>query len=180
MYRLDVTHHLLAFVFLALITVLCLTRKSPLGQRAGFIPLLVALAGTFMMAYPATQPRTIETSEVLSVSSLLVIVGLGYTVFAVGSLGACFGLSAEARGLVTHGAYGLVRHPVYLGEFIAAIGVLLPVVAPLSLVAFALFIGLQMYRIKLEEQVLALSFAAEYAEYQQRVPMIVPWPRPTR
>ncbi|MFN0072208.1 MAG: methyltransferase family protein, partial [Chloroflexota bacterium] len=68
---------------------------------------------------------------------------------------------------------------VYLGEFIAALGVLLPVLSPLTAAAFLLFIAFQRSRVHLEERVLESAFPA-YAEYRQNVPMLFPWPRPAR
>jgi protein-S-isoprenylcysteine O-methyltransferase Ste14 len=177
-YRLDLVHQAVASVFLVLVAALCLTRKSP-RRHAGLWPMLVALAGTFMMVYPATQPRVTDDGGILISASVLVIVGLGYTVYAVGSLGSCFGLSAEARGLVTQGTYQHVRHPVYLGELVAALGVLLPVLTPWTAAAFILFVAFQGYRVHLEERVLGAAFDG-YADYRRRVPMLFPWPRPKR
>ncbi|MFN0071782.1 MAG: methyltransferase family protein [Chloroflexota bacterium] len=178
-YRLDLIHQAVAGAFLALVAVLCLTRKAPRTQRAGLLPITVALAGTLMMVYPAMQPRTLDDRWILVAASLLVIVGLAYTLYAVGNLGSCFGIAPEARGLVMSGAYRHVRHPVYLGEFIAALGVLLPVLSPLTAAAFLLFIAFQRSRVHLEERVLESAFPA-YAEYRQTVPMLFPWPRPAR
>ena len=175
-FRLDIVHQVVACIFLVLVAVLCLIRKSPRTQRAGLVSLVVAVAGTFVTAYPATQFPVTEDGRVLVVASVLVIAGLAYTVYAVGSLGACFGLAAEARGLVTSGAYKHVRHPVYLGELIAALGVLLPVLTPLTATAFVLFVALQGWRVRLEERVLSDAF--EDTQFQQRVPMLFPWPRP--
>jgi protein-S-isoprenylcysteine O-methyltransferase Ste14 len=177
-YRLDLVHQTAACVFLVLVAGLCLTRKSP-RTRAGLLPILVALGGTFMMAFPATQPRVTEDSWVLTVASLLLIAGLGYTIYAVSSLGSCFGLAAEARGLVTGGAYRHVRHPVYLGELISALGVLLPVLTPATAATFVIFVALQAYRVYLEEGVLSAAFD-DYESYRRRVPMLVPWPRPAQ
>jgi protein-S-isoprenylcysteine O-methyltransferase Ste14 len=78
---------------------------------------------------------------------------------------------------VTSGAYRLVRHPVYLGEFVAFIGLLLPVLAPLTLLIFSAFCLLQAVRARLEEQVLAATFP-DYAAYRRRTPAVLPWPRP--
>ncbi|HEX3244893.1 MAG TPA: isoprenylcysteine carboxylmethyltransferase family protein [Chloroflexota bacterium] len=177
-YRLDVAHQTLASVFLVLVGALCLTRKAPLTQRAGLLPIVVALAGTFIMAFPATQPRITDDRWLLTLAGLLIIAGLAYAIYAVSSLRSCFGLAAEARGLVTSGAYRQVRHPVYLGELIAALGVLLPVLTPLTGMTFVLFVAAQGYRIHLEERVLSAAFE-DYDAYRRRVPLLVPWPRPT-
>jgi protein-S-isoprenylcysteine O-methyltransferase Ste14 len=106
----------------------------------------------------------------------MLIVGLAFTIYAAATLRRCFGIAPEARGLVTSGAYRLVRHPLYLGEFVAFLGALLPVFAPLPILIFILFCALQACRARLEEQVLAAAFP-EYAGYRLRTPPFFPWPR---
>jgi protein-S-isoprenylcysteine O-methyltransferase Ste14 len=108
---------------------------------------------------------------------LLVGIGLAFSIYALGALRFYFGLAPEARGLVTGGAYRIVRHPVYLGEFVAMCGALLPVLAPWTVLIFATFCGLQACRAALEESVLSQTFA-DYAAYRLRTPALLPWPRP--
>ena len=72
----------------------------------------------------------------------------------------------EARGLVTTGAYRLVRHPLYLGEFVAMFGAMLPLLAPLTVSIFALFSLLQATRMVLEERVLAHFSKDEWGDAQ--------------
>jgi protein-S-isoprenylcysteine O-methyltransferase Ste14 len=78
---------------------------------------------------------------------------------------------------VTDGAYRVVRHPVYLGEFVTMSGALLPVLAPLTALIFVGFCLLQGWRALLEEDVLSSTFP-EYTAYRERTPALVPWPRP--
>jgi protein-S-isoprenylcysteine O-methyltransferase Ste14 len=110
------------------------------------------------------------------------------------TLGRCFGLFPEARGLVTHGPYRYVRHPVYLGEFISGFGLLLPRLAfsehyvlrlpfsdaalalnlgALNLGIFVLFVALQLWRASNEERALTAVFP-EYAEYRRRTARLLP------
>jgi protein-S-isoprenylcysteine O-methyltransferase Ste14 len=174
---LNFTHRLLALVFLALITVLFLVRRAPKGRRTGPLPMAVALLGTFSTFLVAGQPTTTEEWRVLGAADLVMVAGLAFTVYAAASLRYCFGLAAEARGLVTTGAYRLVRHPLYLGEFVTVVGMLLPLLAPTTVAIFAVFCLLQAARAILEERVLASTFA-EYATYRRRTPALLPWPRP--
>lgn len=176
-YLLDLAHYALAFLFLALLATLFLIRRSPLGARAGVLPMAVALLGTFVINTAFVQPRTTEDWRVLALADLLLVAGLAFTIYALAFLRHCFGLAAEARGLVTAGPYRLVRHPVYLGEFVAFLGALLPVLSPLTTAIFAVFCLLQAWRASLEERVLAATFAA-YADYRRRTPAVLPWPRP--
>jgi protein-S-isoprenylcysteine O-methyltransferase Ste14 len=66
-----------------------------------------------------------------------------------------------------------------LGEFVAMFGAVLPLLAPLTVLIFALFSLLQATRMILEERVLATTFP-EYAAYRLRTPAMLPWPRPSR
>ena len=178
-YLLELSHHTLAFFFFGFIATLFLARRAPRGNRAGPLALATALAGSFVTNVSIFQPSTTRDWQVLALADLLTAAGLAFTIYAAASLRYCFGLAPEARGLVTTGAYRLVRHPLYLGEFVAMFGAMLPLLAPLTVSVFALFSVLQATRMVLEERVLAASFP-EYAAYRLRTPMILPWPRPSR
>ena len=174
---LDVAHTILTFVFGGLIATLFLIRRPPRGSRARPPAMTVALVGTFVMSATVMQPVTTQDWHVLVLADSLLTVGLTFSVYAAASLRRCFGLAPEARGVVTSGAYRLVRHPLYLGELIAALGVLLPVLAPLTALIFGLFCLCQVTRAMLEERVLAARFP-EYLAYRSRTPALLPWPRP--
>jgi protein-S-isoprenylcysteine O-methyltransferase Ste14 len=174
---LNVAHTILSLLFCGLIAALFLIRRTPQGSRARPPAMAVALAGTFMMSATVARPGTMQDWRVLALSDLLMTVGLAVSIYAAASLRDCFGLAAEARGVVTSGAYRLVRHPLYLGELVAALGVLLPVVAPLTTLIFGLFCLCQVTRAMLEERDLAAAFP-EYTAYRRRTPALLPWPRP--
>ena len=78
--------------------------------------------------------------------------------------------------LVTHGPYALVRHPVYLGLRLAALGGLLVyrtwTFAFLALNSLALAV-----RAGREEEALAVQFGAQWAAYSRIVPAWIPRPR---
>ena len=176
-YALDVAHPLLTGVFCGLVAVLFLARGAPRGSRARPTDLAVPMLGTFGMGAIALQPPTTADWRVLALADSLLVGGLTFSIYAAASLGRCFGLAPEARGLVTSGAYRLVRHPLYLGELVAALGALLPVLAPPATLIFSLFCLCQAARAVLEERALTAAFP-EYAEYRRRTPALVPWPRP--
>ena len=175
---LELAHAILTFAFCGLIATLFLSRRAPRGSRARPAAMVVALAGTFMMSATVVQPVTTQDWRALALADSLLAIGLSFSIYAASSLGRCFGLAAEARGVITSGAYRLVRHPLYLGEFIAALGVLLPVLAPLTTLIFGLFCLCQVTRAMLEERVLAASFP-EYTAYRRQTPALLPWPRPS-
>ena len=77
--------------------------------------------------------------------------------------------------LVTDGLYGLVRHPQYLGLFIALFGegvVHWP--TPFSVILFPLVVLSYTYLARKEERQMVKQFGDEYRAYQQRVPMFIP------
>jgi protein-S-isoprenylcysteine O-methyltransferase Ste14 len=101
---------------------------------------------------------------------LLVTLGIAIDVWGYLVLCRSFGIVPEARELKTTGPYRWVRHPVYLGQFLAQAGVLL-FFARTHVVwvgMYCVFVGLQLYRSKLEDRVLAEAFGAEYEAWRRR------------
>jgi protein-S-isoprenylcysteine O-methyltransferase Ste14 len=66
-----------------------------------------------------------------------------------------------------------VRHPLYIGEALAAAGVLIFRFSPANIFLFMLFIVCQVYRAILEEKKLVSVFP-EYREYRKRTGALFP------
>ncbi len=88
-------------------------------------------------------------------------------------LGRSLSIMPEARTLVTEGLYARIHHPLYLGEAIVTIGVLLLYRIPAAFALVAIQICLQLWRMREEVKVLAAAFP-EYAEYRQRAARLIP------
>lgn len=163
-------------VFLGLVVVLfAIRRRAIAGQRATWVPGAVALVGTFLLNVVAYLPIEDTTSTgSLFASSVVVILGTVFTIWSLATLGRCFGLFPEVRGLVLRGPYRVVRHPVYLGELASAIGLLLAKPHPWVVAVFILFVVLQYWRTIYEERALAAAYPNEYPAYARRVPRLVP------
>jgi protein-S-isoprenylcysteine O-methyltransferase Ste14 len=163
-------------VFLALVVVLFAVRRRAIhGQRAGWREGLVALLGTFLLNVVAYVPVEASVSSgTLLASSVIVMVGTLFTIWSLLTLGRCFGMLPEVRGLVLGGPYQMVRHPVYLGELISALGILVAKPHPFIFALLLLFVVLQYWRTVYEERALAAAYPAEYPAYRQRVPRLVP------
>jgi protein-S-isoprenylcysteine O-methyltransferase Ste14 len=92
----------------------------------------------------------------------------------VAVLGRCFGILPDVRGLVTRGPYRLVRHPLYLGELTAVLGVVLGSRDPLWAGLTWLFcVGLQLVRTGYEERNIRAEFP-EYDAYAARTKRLIP------
>jgi protein-S-isoprenylcysteine O-methyltransferase Ste14 len=163
-------------VFLGLVVVLFAVRRRDLrGKHAALVPGLVALVGTFLLNVVGYLPIADATSSAaLLASSGVVIVGTLWTIWSLAALGRCFGLLPEVRGLVTSGPYRLVRHPVYLGEIISAVGLLLAKPSVAIVLIFLAFVGLQFWRTSFEEQALTSAFPDAYPAYAGHVARLVP------
>jgi protein-S-isoprenylcysteine O-methyltransferase Ste14 len=163
-------------VFLGLVVLLFAIRRRRLSsEHATFVPGLVALVGTFLLNVVGYLPVEDTTStEALLASSVIVILGTLWTIWSLAFLGRCFGLFPEVRGLVQRGPYRLVRHPVYLGELISAVGMLVAKPHPLIVLIFAVFVALQYGRTVYEERALSAAFPRDYPSYAARVGRLIP------
>lgn len=81
--------------------------------------------------------------------------------------------SREER-LVTDGLYGVVRHPQYLGIFLALFGQLIHWPTVLTLALFPAIVWVYVRLARREEAQVLRKFGEEYRAYQQRVPMFLP------
>ena len=111
---------------------------------------------------------------------------LGVVLFAAGGalrmwpvfvLGRRFsGLVAIQRGhtLVTHGVYGVIRHPSYLGLLVSSLGWALAFRSGLGVLLTALLIPPLIARINAEERLLRSHFGEEYEAYRSRTSRLIP------
>ncbi|NJO35291.1 MAG: lipid A phosphate methyltransferase [Rhodospirillales bacterium] len=84
-------------------------------------------------------------------------------------------LSQRADQLNTTGMYSLVRNPLYLGNFIAMLGVLICIKVWWVIAIFALCYWLYIERvIAVEEAYLEQKFGASYRAWTERVPAFIP------
>jgi protein-S-isoprenylcysteine O-methyltransferase Ste14 len=123
---------------------------------AGFIALLLALSG-----------------------SLLALAGAALVVICHGELGAAWSFAPKAdpsTGLITTGPYRLVRHPIYLGLALLAVGQAVAFGSwPALFIALAGIVPTLAWRARAEEKLLSRAFGESYEAYRQRTKMIVPY-----
>jgi protein-S-isoprenylcysteine O-methyltransferase Ste14 len=154
-----------------------LNRAEP--HRRSRDPLSLVACATAMLAVLAFRPPAgSDATAPLLVGDALAVLSCAWLLASVLALGRCFGVLPEARGLVTSGAYRHVRHPVYLGELGACVGLAIASVSLVNALVLAVFVAAQTVRMQLEERALTRAFP-EYAAYAARTPRIIPrLPRP--
>jgi protein-S-isoprenylcysteine O-methyltransferase Ste14 len=161
------------FMFLALVAATALTRLSPILKAKGIEPRVSALLGTFLSLGLAMLSKA-DLNPLWSITStLLILIGAVSSFIVLRWLGKSFSIHAEARRLVTNGPYKVVRHPLYLAEGIALVGIALQVLSPLA-VAIALLIFLIQFRRMINEEAVLNSAFAEYGAYAARTPRVIP------
>lgn len=79
----------------------------------------------------------------------------------------------EEHQLIMTGPFALVRHPMYLGLMLAALGSV-PMYFTWTTLFFVLFAPLLLMRAQMEERVLAAEFREAWVAYCARVPMLIP------
>jgi protein-S-isoprenylcysteine O-methyltransferase Ste14 len=82
-------------------------------------------------------------------------------------LGRSFALSPQAKGLVTHGLYSKIRHPVYLFAQLFLLGIVISFRSLEWLGLRAILLLVQIARSRKEDQVLEQRFGAAYTEYRK-------------
>lgn len=146
-----ITHvALVVFAFWLLLTPL----SGALGYRLFHSTHAVALAGLGLLGF-----------------------GLGFAVWARQALadnwsGAIQQLSTQA--LVTKGPYRYVRHPIYSGILLAALGTFLLKPSGASLIGFVLLIAVYSLKTKREERFLRHAFENQYTAYSRRSWRLIP------
>lgn len=138
-----------------------LTRVPPVDRSKGFSEVALPLLATFtpfLLLFTPPHPFAYATMERLQALFWGMALSTTFTVWGLFTLGRSFSITVEARKLVAHGPYRLVRHPVYLGEMAAALFVTLWRFSLLNLAVFAIFSSLQLYRSYLEERKLKANF----------------------
>lgn len=163
-------------IFFGIIAAITLVRKEPLRRERRMVGWVLPFAVTLALAVVGWFDPKDYPTPVLVVATAFVVAGTGFTIYALRHLGRHFGVVSDVRGLVTSGPYRYVRHPLYAGETLTTIGFVIAVASPITVVAFAGGMALQIWRAHVEEQALAAAFP-EYQAYARRTPMLIPMVR---
>ncbi|WP_343718272.1 isoprenylcysteine carboxylmethyltransferase family protein [Inquilinus sp.] len=156
-------------------------RESVASRLSHIIPLVLA-AWLFIrpgMAGPALGAPILPRAGGFDIAgALLVAAGLGFAVWArlhlAGNWSGTVTLKQDHE-LVRSGPYALVRHPIYTGLLLAAVGTVVAIDRWSALVALALMAAAFLRKIVIEERFMAEAFGPAYADYSRGTARLVPY-----
>lgn len=134
------------------------------GVREIVLPLVAGALPFAFLLFPVNR-QIVSTRERAMALFAAMTIFTSLTIWGMVTLRRAFSVTVEARTLVTGGPYRVVRHPIYTGEILTAAMVVILRFTPANASLFLLFLALQLYRSRLEEQKLLRNFP----EYRQTV-----------
>jgi protein-S-isoprenylcysteine O-methyltransferase Ste14 len=173
MYAIYIVMRLSTIVFLLLVVAVVILRTRPSEKATGLEPRIAALAGSFLTYAIVLFPRRELSASLEITSTTLTLIGTLGAVFSLSQLGRSFSVMAESRQLVTTGFYHFVRHPLYLTEEIAIVGVFIQFASVWTTLVLALQVAFQLRRMDNEEAILTASFP-EYVAYSRTTSRLIP------
>lgn len=157
----------LLYVILAIAFAVC---SDPVDRSRGVAEIIFPLIGSVLpFALLTKEPGAWITGKPFLLIAVFcwMTIAAGFTAWSIWSLRRSFSITVEARALVTHGPYRWVRHPVYLGEILAAAAVVAWRWSLLNMAIFILFVTIQLLRARWEESKLRRTFP-EYTAFSAR------------
>ena len=147
-------------ILVTTVTLVLFVVRRDATRVGGKADLIIALAGTLGVSF-LRGPHLQDTRLLPTLVQFVALLGWAASLL---TLGRSFGIVAADRGLVEHGPYRFVRHPIYAFEALFFLGFLIAVPTLRTAVIILASFALQIIRIVREERILT-----GYAEYRQRV-----------
>jgi protein-S-isoprenylcysteine O-methyltransferase Ste14 len=151
-----------------------------IGLRLGAIVLVVLalrIPGV-RLALQDARAHAAGSSPLMGLGGVvLCALGIAFAIFARVHLGRNWGMPMtlkENPELVTSGPYAYVRHPIYTGILIAALGSAIGT-SPFWLIPLALLGFYFVYSARREEKLMMEQFPKQYPQYMSRTKMLVPF-----
>lgn len=153
--------------------------KQFVGIRLGLIVLAAILASLLNKQSYSFQNRSLTANNqvVLTVGLIMFLSGLFLAVWARIYLGKNWGMPMTRKQdpeLVTSGPYQSVRHPIYSGILLAALGSALDV-SIYWLLVFIIFAVYFIYSAVVEEKLMMKQFPKVYPAYKAKTKMLIPF-----
>lgn len=159
--------------FLLLVVFLVTVRLKPARGIQSWEAWVSALLGSALPLLLLALPQSTSVTGLRVAGLIMIAVGWLMSVYVVSYLGRSFSVMPQARRLVTAGPYRVVRHPLYVAEEVAVVGVMLLYLSWAAVTVVVVHWLIQLRRMANEEQVLAANFP-EYETYSNNTPRVIP------
>lgn len=160
-------------IFYMLLALLIMTRSPAKAHADGLLPRIAAFVGSYLPWSISFLGKTDDTLPNLA-STACVLVGTIMMLVTIRHLGRSFSLVPQARSVVQTGPYRWIKHPLYVAEEIAVLGVVLQYLTPVTVMVLVLHIGIQVCRILYEEDLLRRN-CPEYSSYEASRWRVIPY-----
>jgi protein-S-isoprenylcysteine O-methyltransferase Ste14 len=149
---------------------------TDIGQLILFVIfVLVMIIDIFMFKFSNRMIGTL--SQILAIPLFLIFFLIG-SYFILTSHRIIFRETDKEVGIVTSGVFNIVRHPMYFGSVILFFSF---AILSNSILAFLVWIVICFFYYFIsrhEEKLLINKFGDKYREYQEKVPMFIPFIKP--
>jgi protein-S-isoprenylcysteine O-methyltransferase Ste14 len=172
-YAINLATRLSVIVYLLIIAGTAFTRLPALGKAHGTEPRISAVIGSFLITVLVLCPRRELSATESVISIFLILADNSLAALVLICSRRSFSIMAEARQLITSGPYRFIRHPLYLGEELAVLGVFLQFLSSWTTGLLVLHLAFQLRRMHNEEVVLT-NFFPEYQEYKAKTSLLIP------
>lgn len=155
-------------------------RKTSRWRWGSLLIFLIAIAILQLLSPAIGRLRLLDTSLLKSFGLVLFLLGTALSLWAKKTLGKNWNTGWEYQvkknhQLVTTGPFKVIRHPIYTGILLVALGFELALANSLFfLVAFIFAPALYLQALK-EESLLIKRFGESYRHYQKRTKMFIPF-----
>lgn len=172
---LSLSNSLLGTCFYVLMIAAYLLRGPARMTSPSRLAKVIAVAATFFpFSLILFQHRQQSDFRLLFLGSVLLMMGLAVSLWSLAVLGKNLSIIPQARKLVDTGPYRYVRHPLYVGEILSALGIVVSGFTLPGMLVPLILASLQAYRAIQEEKTLAAAFV-EYKAYMSRTHRFIPY-----
>ncbi|HRF15582.1 MAG TPA: isoprenylcysteine carboxylmethyltransferase family protein [Bacteroidia bacterium] len=141
--------------------------------------LLSQIISVVEWAYYRESFHIFKIDSFTSLGLVLLVGGTTFRIWCIRTLGKYFTSTVQTQTnqkVITLGAYSVIRHPSYLGAYLAIVGSAVLLHAYFGIIFSTLImLAAYWYRIKVEEETLVREFGEEYKLYQARTKKLFPY-----
>lgn len=152
----------------------CYLRRGPALATSGSVSAHAAALAATWLPFALLLLRGAQPGRAGQVTSdVLLVAGLVWSLWSLRVLGRNLSVLAQARAVSSAGPYRWVRHPLYTGELVSSLGVVIAMNSAAAAACWVALCLLQVYRAIREEQLLVETLPA-YREYRDRTAALLP------